>query len=163
MLEAVASKKPAVICGYNENVTLITKDKLDTCIEENFGGYTLKDDIDEVFRYDEEKMKKNLEECYQYIRKELSISNSVYLDIKPFPNKFNMEYYFSDLNKLSYDWDRYQELKWLVLENYEMITDEAGHIVALEAKAKKTKRISSALRRRIKWITRKNQGKKSKK
>lgn len=163
MLEAVASKKPAVICGYNENITLITKEKLDTCIEENFGGYTLKDDIDEVFRYSNKEMEKNLEECYQYIRKELSITNSVFLDIEPFPNKFDIEYYFRDLNQMANDWDRYQELKWLVLENHEMITDDANHIVALKSKAKKTKRISSALRRRMKWIIQKNQDKKSKK
>jgi len=158
MLEAVASKKPAVICGYNENVTLITKDKLDTCIEENFGGYTLKDDKEGIFKYSEEEMKNNLEECYQYIKKKLSITNSIYLDIKPFPNKFDINYYFKDVNRMAKDWDRLQELNWLIREENEFIVDELGNIIGTKPKFKK--RLSSAIERRLKWITKRNPDKK---
>lgn len=158
MLEAVASKKPAVICGYNETVSLITKDKLKTCIEENFGGYTLKDNKEEIFKYTEEEMKKNLEECYQYIKKELSITNSVYLDIKPFPNKFSIDYYFRDINRMGKDWDRLQELNWLIREENEFITDELGNIVGTKIKFRK--RVANAIGRRLKWITKRNQDKK---
>ena len=129
MLEAVGSKKPAVICGYNENVSLITKEKLDTCIEENFGGYSLKDDKEEIFNMSIDDMKKNIEDCYQYIRKELSITDCVYLDIKPFPNIFDIDYYFNDINRMAKDWDRLQELNWLIKEENEFITDELGNIV----------------------------------
>ena len=158
MLEAVASKKPAVICGYNENVTLITKDKLNTCIEENFGGYTLKDDKEEIFKYTEQEMKNNLEECYQYIKKELSITNSIYLDIKPFPNNFGIEYYFRDLNRMAKDWDRLQELNWLIREENEFITDELGNIIGTKPKFRK--RAANAIGRRLKWITKKDPDKK---
>ena len=163
MLEAVASKKPAIICGYNKNVSLITREKLETCIEENFGGYSLEDDKEEIFRYDIEQLKVSIEECYQYIKKELSISNSIFLDIEPFPNKFDIEYYFRDLNRVGKDWDRLQELNWLIREENEFITDEVDSMNQKQQSKwtykslKYMKKVKRAIGRRIRWIIKKDQ------
>lgn len=84
MLEAVASKKISVICGYKENTVFVTPDKLPDAIVENFTGINLKDDVDELFKYSKEDLEKILEENYQYVKKELAITDSVFLDIEDF-------------------------------------------------------------------------------
>lgn len=129
MLEAVASKKPSIICGYNKNVVLITPENLPTAVEENFGGYTLKDDKGELFRYNTEQITNILEENYQYVKRELSITNSVFLDIDPFPNSFDMNIYFNDLSNLINEVEKMKELNNLIKEENIYITDELRKIV----------------------------------
>ena len=98
MLEAVASKKPAVVCGYKGNVSFITPDKIKDAIEENFTGVNLNNDKDELFKYSEKELMKILNENYDYIAKNLAINNSVYLDIEPFQENTNLKSLFLGLN-----------------------------------------------------------------
>ena len=73
-----------MICGYKENTVFVTPDKLPDAIVENFTGINLKDDVDELFKYSKEDLEKILEENYQYVKKELAITDSVFLDIEDF-------------------------------------------------------------------------------
>lgn len=129
MLEAVASKKPSIICGYNRNTVLITPKILKDAIEENFGGYSLGDDKEELFRYNTKQIEEIIEKNYQYVKKELSITNSVFLDITPFPNIFDMNYYFNDLSNLTKEVDKLTELNQLIKDENIYITDELRKIV----------------------------------
>lgn len=128
MLEAVASKKPSIICGYKNNVVLITPKNLKQAIEENFGGYSLGDDKAELFGYTEKELKEIIEKNYKYIRKNLSITDSIYLDIKPFPNNFNIECYFTDLDKITKEKDCLIELNNFLIEENAYITNELNKI-----------------------------------
>ena len=94
MLEAVASKKPAVICGYRKNITLVTPSIIKAAIKENFTGINLKDDKEEILKYNEKELKKIIEKNYSYVKEKLQITNSVYLDIEP------MESINLDLNQI---------------------------------------------------------------
>lgn len=125
MLEAVASKKPAVVCGYNNNVVFITPKKIKKMVEENFGGYSFKDDKAELFKYTKDDLTKIIEENYQYVKKRLSITNCVYLDIDKFPNEFDISTYFNELNEKV----KLKELNELIKEENYYITDELNKIV----------------------------------
>lgn len=94
MLEAVASKKPAVICGYRKNITLVTPSIIKAAIKENFTGINLKDDKEEILKYNEKELKKIIEKNYSYVKENLQITNSVYLEIEP------MEPMNLDLNQI---------------------------------------------------------------
>lgn len=94
MLEAVASKKPAVICGYRKNLVLVTPSIIKAAIKENFTGINLKDDKEEILKYNEKELKKIIEKNYSYVKENLQITNSVYLDIEP------MEFINIDLNQI---------------------------------------------------------------
>lgn len=128
MLEAVASKKPAVICGYKNNVVLITPKNLKQAIEENFGGYSLGNDKEELFKYQEQELKEIIKENYDYIKENLSISNSVYLDIAPFPNHSMTEFYLRELSRLAKENTKLRELNELIKEENSFITDELNNI-----------------------------------
>lgn len=97
-LEAVASKKPTIICGYKGNITLVTPKNIKDVIKGNFTGIDLNDNKAEIFKYKKEDLVEIVEKNYKYISKELSISNSVYLDIKPFNNTSDLHSVFSGLN-----------------------------------------------------------------
>lgn len=121
MLEAVALKKPAIICGYNKNIALVTPNNLKDAIEENFTGKNLGDNKDELFKYNEKEIKNILNNNYEYIKKNLSICDCIYLDIKPFVNCANIEkvlltsnYYIKLIDKLK------QENKQLFLKTQEL-------------------------------------------
>lgn len=129
ILEAVASKKPSIICGYEGNTVLITPEKLEEAIEGNFGGYSMKDDKAELFRYSTQEIKDIISKNYQYIRKELSITNSVFLDIEPFPNLMDIDTYFSDINTICYEMSKTIELNNLIKEENEYITTELDKIL----------------------------------
>lgn len=110
MLEAVASKKPAVVCGYKENVVLITPENIKDAIKENFTGINLKDDKDKLFKYSEKELIKIVNDNYDYVSKKLTITDSVYLDIDPFEVRsdlfsvFNgLNYYIEKVNNLEQD------------------------------------------------------------
>ena len=94
MLEAVASKKPAIICGYKKNIVLVTPSIIKAAIKENFTGINLKDDKEEILKYNEKELKKIIEKNYSYVKEKLQITNSVYLDIEP------MESINLDLNQI---------------------------------------------------------------
>lgn len=94
MLEAVASKKPAIICGYKKNIALVTPNIIKAAIKENFTGINLKDDKEEILKYNEKELKKIIEKNYSYVKEKLQITNSVYLDIEP------MESINLDLNQI---------------------------------------------------------------
>lgn len=94
MLEAVASKKPAIICGYKKNIVLVTPSIIKAAIKENFTGINLKDDKEEILKYNEKELKKIIEKNYSYVKEKLQITNSVYLDIEP------MEPMNLDLNQI---------------------------------------------------------------
>ena len=98
MLEAVASKKPAVVCGYKGNVVLITPKNIKDAIKENFTGINLKDDKDELFKYSEKELIKILNDNYEYVSKKLAITDSVYLDIAPFEVRSDLFSVFEGLN-----------------------------------------------------------------
>jgi glycosyltransferase involved in cell wall biosynthesis len=102
-LESVASKKPSIICGYNNNVSLITPKNIKKCIKENFGGYSLTDNKEELFKLKAPEIKKIIEQNYSIVKKELSIDNSSVLNIKNDEFEFNTLIYFEDLNKLIRD------------------------------------------------------------
>lgn len=94
ILEAVASKKPAVICGYKKNLALVTPSIIKTAIKENFTGINVKDDKEEILKYNEKELKKIIEKNYSYVKENLQITNSVYLEIEP------MEPMNLDLNQI---------------------------------------------------------------
>lgn len=99
MLEAVASKKPAIVCGYNKNTVMITPNNLKDAIVENFTGINLADDKDELFSYNEEELKDILEKNYKYVKEKLSITDCVYLDITPFdPTRINLNHILENIN-----------------------------------------------------------------
>lgn len=98
MLEAVASKKPAVVCGYKGNVILITPKNIKDAIEENFTGINLNDDKDELFKYKEKDLLKIINENYDYVSKHLTITDSVYLDIEKFTGDSKLTSVFNGLN-----------------------------------------------------------------
>lgn len=98
MLEAVASKKPAVVCGYKGNVVLITPKNIKDAIEENFTGINLKDDMDELFHYSEQELIKTINQNYEYVSKHLAIADCVYLDIEPFNGENDLKSVFDGLN-----------------------------------------------------------------
>lgn len=108
MLEAVASKKPAIVCGYKGNVILITPKNIKDAIEENFTGINLKDDKDEFFKYKEKDLLKIINENYDYVSKHLAITDSVYLDIEDFSGKSDLISVFKGLN---YYTNRIKELE----------------------------------------------------
>lgn len=93
-LEAIASKKPTIICGYKKNITLITPDIIEEAIKENFTGINLRDNKEEILDYNEKELKKIIEENYSFIKSKFQITNSVYLDIEP------MEQMNLDLNQI---------------------------------------------------------------
>lgn len=98
MLEAVASKKPAIVCGYKANTVLITPKNIKEAIEENFTGINLEDNKDELFQYSEKELIQLLNDNYEYVSKHLAITDSVYLDIEPFQGQSNLESVFQGLN-----------------------------------------------------------------
>lgn len=98
MLEAVASKKPAVVCGYKGNVILITPKNIKDAIEENFTGINLNDDKDELFKYKEKDLLKIINGNYDYVSKHLTITDSVYLDIEKFTGDSKLTSVFNGLN-----------------------------------------------------------------
>lgn len=128
MLEAVASKKPAVICGYNNNIVLVTPKKIEKAVEENFGGYSFESDESELFSYNKNELKELVEENYKYIRKNLSITDSIYLDIEPFPNIINIERYFNDLNSITKEIERLVELNKSIEQEKEYLSEELNKI-----------------------------------
>ena len=165
VIEGMASKKPSIICGYNEHVCLISPRTIDKCMNENFAGHTLEDNKREVFDYTNEEMEKIIEDNYQYIKEKLSISNSIFLDIEEFPNKFDFEYFLEDMNRNAKDWDRLQELNYLIKEENVFITDEVGRLVDtkkwkfLDIIANIGLKINRIKGRKIRWIIQKNQDK----
>lgn len=114
MLEAVASKKPAVVCGYKKNVILITPKNIKKAIEENFTGINLDNDKDELFNYTEKELLEILDDNYHYVANNLAISSSVYLDISPLKKESNLESVFLGLNYYS------EKIKSLEQENKEL-------------------------------------------
>ena len=98
MLEAVASKKPAIVCGYKGNIVLITPQNIKDAIEENFTGINLKDDKDELCKYSEKELIEILNKNYSYVADNLAINNSVYLDIEPFQENSSLQSVFCGLN-----------------------------------------------------------------
>lgn len=114
MLEAVASKKPAVVCGYKKNVILITPKNIKKAIEENFTGINLDNDKDELFNYTEKELLEILDDNYHYVANNLAISSSVYLDISPLKKESNLESVFLGLNYYS------EKIKNLEQENKEL-------------------------------------------
>ena len=70
-------------------------------------------------------MTKIIEENYQYVKKRLSITNCVYLDIDKFPNEFDISTYFNELNEKV----KLKELNELIKEENYYITDELNKIV----------------------------------
>lgn len=108
MLEAVASKKPAIICGYKGNVTLVTPRNIKDAIEENFTGINLKDGRDELFKYKETELIELINENYDYVSKHLAITDSVYLDIEKFNGVSQLTSVFNGLN---YYIDKIKELE----------------------------------------------------
>ena len=72
-----------MICGYKKNITLVTPDILEEAVKENFTGNNLKNDEEEIFNYNEQQLKKIIEENYSFIKSKFQITNSVYLDIEP--------------------------------------------------------------------------------
>lgn len=114
MLEAVASKKPAVVCGYKKNVILITPKNIKKAIEENFTGINLDNDKDELFNYTEKELLEILDDNYHYVANNLAISSSVYLDISPLKKESNLQSVFLGLNYYS------EKIKSLEQENKEL-------------------------------------------
>lgn len=98
MLEAVAFKKPAIVCGYKGNTVLITPKNIKQAIEENFTGINLEDDKEELFQYSEKELIQILNDNYDYVSTHLAITDSVYLEIEPFQGNSNLESVFSGLN-----------------------------------------------------------------
>ena len=164
-IEGVASKKPTLICGYNKNVSLISPKTIKKCMNENFTARTLKDSKKELFEYSKDELINIIESNYSCVKENLSISNSIYLDIKPFSNKFSFEYFLNDLNRNAKDYDRLQELNYLIKEENVFITDEVGNLVGtrkwrfLDSVANVGLGLKKLRGRKIKWIIQKNQEK----
>ena len=98
ILEAIASKKPAIVCGYNRNTILITPQNIKDAIKENFTGINLNDDKDELFKYNENELLDIINQNYDYASKKLGIENSIYLDIEPFKGESDLSSVFLGLN-----------------------------------------------------------------
>ena len=117
ILEAVASKKPSIICSYNGRASLITPKNIELAIEENFTGINLEDNKDELFNYKENELIEIINKNYDFVSQHFSISNSVYLDIKPFKSMSTLESVFKGLNYYSKkERELEQENKKLFLE-----------------------------------------------
>lgn len=125
MLEAVACKKPAIICGYKENINLITPSNMEDVVAANFSGINLGSNEDEIFKYSEKELISIIEENYKYVSKHLSIKNSVFLDVeKPSTKDLNLNeiidttnLYISKIKELE------QETKRLFEENQELYSE----------------------------------------
>lgn len=98
LLEAVASKKTTIVCGYKRNIILITPNNIKDAIKDNFTGINLKDDKDELFKYSETELIKLINKNYGYVSKHLTITDSVYLDIEKFTEDSNILSVFKGLN-----------------------------------------------------------------
>lgn len=135
MLEAVASKKPAIVCGYKNNTVLITPNNIKDAVEENFTGINLSDDKDEIFKYNEKELIKILEDNYKYVSKNLAITDSVFLDITPFENKTDIINVIDNIN------DYASEIDDLKKENKELYlkTQELYSIIDTIQKTKDSK------------------------
>ena len=114
MLEAVASKKPSVICGYNKNTVFITPENIKVAVKDNFTGANLEDNKEELFNYKGKELIKILNENYSYIEERLSIKDSVYLDVKPFQGQGDLSELFNGTNTIS------TKIKELEKENKEL-------------------------------------------
>ena len=101
ILEAIASKKPAIVCGYNRNTVLITPKNIKDAIKENFTGINLNDDKDELFKYNENELLDIINQNYDYAEKKLGIENSIYLDIESFKGESDLSSVFLGLNYYS--------------------------------------------------------------
>ena len=132
-LEAIASKKPTIICGYNGNISLVTPQNIKTCVEENFGGYSLKDDKKELFRYNKEEMKDIIEKNYQYVKKELSINKNIYLDIETMQFTPDLDDFLKDINRVGKQIDRLEELNWILKEENEFLKKEIEKSIGRKA------------------------------
>ena len=162
MLEAVASKKPAVVCGYKGNVILITPKNIKDAIEENFTGINLKDDKDELFKYKEKDLLKIINENYDYVSKRLAITDSVYLDIEAFTGDSKLTSVFNGLN---YYTDKIKTLeeenKQLFLRTQELYKeiDKLNEYLRKSVVGRIIKKLDKKVRR-SKWIIVKDQVKK---
>ena len=80
-LESVASKKPTIISGYKGNMIFVTPENIKKIVEENFSGINVDSNENELFKYSEQELVEIVEENYKYIKENLSIENSIFLDI----------------------------------------------------------------------------------
>lgn len=127
-LESVASKKPTIICGYSNKVKLVTPDIIKQAVDENFSGYSLEDNKEEIFKYSSEQIDKIIEENYQYVRKELSISNSIYLDIDSYSPHVDVTGIFKNINEMMLKIDKLKDYNYGLNEEVKYLKEQLDFI-----------------------------------
>lgn len=103
ILEAMASKKLAIISSYNGNMNIISSDNIKKASNQNFSGNNMDNCdnlINDLINIDNKKYKKIVDENYDYINRYYNVDNNLY--VYELKNDFSNDYLtiFSQINKM---------------------------------------------------------------
>lgn len=107
IVEALATKRIAIISGYEHEKGIVRPEKLEIALEENLSGrnledITIEDQANELLSLDKQLIEHITEKNYQIIKQKLDIEKNVYVlpeDTKT--TTFNYNSLYSEINKMS--------------------------------------------------------------
>lgn len=103
ILEAMASKKLAIISSYYGNINLVTSDNIENASQANFSGNNLENDssiLSKLSSLSMKEYKKIVESNYLFVNEKYSVDNNIYTDVINPVNFPNYEYVFCQTNML---------------------------------------------------------------
>ena len=101
ILEAIASKRIAIVSGYNETVNIVNKENIEKLRKENFSGKNLeKSNItpEILNKYEKEEIHKIIEENFENIDKKNNVTNNLYIEELEKTNYIDTNF-FTTINK----------------------------------------------------------------
>lgn len=118
ILEAIATKRIAIISSYHGNISLVTPKIIEKEIEENFSGKSLDDNKEEITTYNEKKLKEIINSNYNNVKDKLSISNNIITALDEKTYQIDTVEFFKDFakeqelvsNVMNTNYELYQEI-----------------------------------------------------
>lgn len=103
ILEAMASKKLAIISSYYGNINIVTKDNIEEASLANFSGNNLDNDskvLDKICNLSMSDYKKIVDSNYLFVNNKYSVDNNIYTDVIEEVKFPRYDYVFEETNRL---------------------------------------------------------------
>lgn len=103
ILEAIASKKLAIVSSYYGNINIVTKDNIEEASLANFSGNNLENDskvLDKICNLSMSDYKKIVDSNYLFVNNKYSVDNNIYTDVINEVKFPRYDYVFEETNRL---------------------------------------------------------------